>query len=642
MIFCDQLLFLHVPKTGGMSVTKYLLKVLPRPVYYTSLESDPEFTEPGAIYLPGIRHENLADAREIVAQYGYALEKFPVILAVLRNPYDIEVSRFSYLQKGHSWDRGHNQELALFEDFETFARESHDHSGTQRPLDSFFLIEGHTPKNLHVIFTEDLDAGFDSVLRHIGIEKKEPLLRENTSEREGLEKYYTAAAEEAVYQRYRWAFDAGYYSRLDAQHFTFLKESPSMASMPLLPLFGPVKQAGPAVGIWHDGWLGSELRFRFTSREPLAAFSITGHFPHEFAEGVELTLALNDVAVSTLNHRGEEFFWTGQLPQPIQGRITATISFSKTFCPNEDQPCGDNRQLSGMIDRIEWTACTANATPDATTSANSKSLAARPAEEFGRCANLSQLVWRPDRMTWGNLVFRIEQKKNDQWELGNQCFDFYKGKGLVDMYERSLARRPEFMPHNVMELGIWDGGSIAFWFEWFRPDKHVALDIKTRTDSGYFEQYVDSRNLIDRISTYWNTSQADVAALRQIVEHEFTGPLDLVIDDASHLYGPSKTSFETLFPLLRPGGLYLFEDWSWGHWPEYQRAEHAWANENPPTSLVFDLIECCGTRNSPIRSVEVQPGFVIIERNHQAPSSLADFTLDKFTSRHAKLLRPQL
>ena len=38
-------------------------------------------------------------------------------------------------------------------------------------------------------------------------------------------------------------------------------------------------------------------------------------------------------------------------------------------------------------------------------------------------------------------------------------------------------------------------------------------------------------------------------------------PLDLVIDDASHLYGPTMASFEVLFPRLRPGGLYVIEDW---------------------------------------------------------------------------------
>ena len=47
---------------------------------------------------------------------------------------------------------------------------------------------------------------------------------------------------------------------------------------------------------------------------------------------------------------------------------------------------------------------------------------------------------------------------------------------------------------------------------------------------------------------------------------EFGGePLDLVIDDASHVLGPTRSSFESLFPHLRPGGTYLIEDWNSAH-----------------------------------------------------------------------------
>ena len=34
-----------------------------------------------------------------------------------------------------------------------------------------------------------------------------------------------------------------------------------------------------------------------------------------------------------------------------------------------------------------------------------------------------------------------------------------------------------------------------------------------------------------------------------------------MIDDASHLLDPTRSSFDVLFPLLRPGGVYVIEDW---------------------------------------------------------------------------------
>ena len=54
--------------------------------------------------------------------------------------------------------------------------------------------------------------------------------------------------------------------------------------------------------------------------------------------------------------------------------------------------------------------------------------------------------------------------------------------------------------------------------------------------------------------------------MREILDHEFVDEsIDLVIDDASHLYVETKASFEELFPRLRPGGLFIIEDWASGH-----------------------------------------------------------------------------
>ena len=63
MIFCKQLLFIHAPKTGGMSVSEFLLKVLPRPFHYTHPLTVREKEEEGIIHVPGTRHESLVEAR---------------------------------------------------------------------------------------------------------------------------------------------------------------------------------------------------------------------------------------------------------------------------------------------------------------------------------------------------------------------------------------------------------------------------------------------------------------------------------------------------------------------------------------------------------------------------------------------------
>lgn len=249
-----------------------------------------------------------------------------------------------------------------------------------------------------------------------------------------------------------------------------------------------------------------------------------------------------------------------------------------------------------------------------------------------------KLIWQQDRVILNNLVFRIEHCANENWNLGGNCFIFYKTKELVDQYEKFWTAKKNFHPSNVLELGLWDGGSMAFWFEYFHPDKHVGVDITLKEDSFYFKKYINSRGLEKRIKTYWGINQADSGKLREIAKNEFSAPLDLVIDDASHLYEPTKTSFETLFPLLRPGGFYVIEDWAWAHWQEFQTSDHPWATETEPTKLIFEIIEATGSTTALIANLAIFQGFVVVERGEADLVEIDTFKLDDYISRRPKIL----
>jgi SAM-dependent methyltransferase len=246
-------------------------------------------------------------------------------------------------------------------------------------------------------------------------------------------------------------------------------------------------------------------------------------------------------------------------------------------------------------------------------------------------------------MLLDDLVFRIEYEKNDKWELGEDCFLFYKNKHLVDQYERFWSERKSFEAHHIFELGIWDGGSVAFWFEWFQPKKHVGVDISQKGNSNYFQRYVSTRGLEERIKIYWGINQADSEKLRQLAKEECFGSLDLVIDDASHMYEATKISFETLFPLLRPGGLYIIEDWGWEHWPEFQTPNHPWKTKISLTRLITELVEVTGTPILPtasptalISNLLVLQGFVVVERGEMEASKLQNFKMEQYISRRPK------
>ena len=128
---------------------------------------------------------------------------------------------------------------------------------------------------------------------------------------------------------------------------------------------------------------------------------------------------------------------------------------------------------------------------------------------------------------------------------------------------------------------------------------------------------------------YWGVNQGNPEQLRKIVKEEFSGPLDLVIDDASHMYSLTKTSFETLFPLLRPGGIYIIEDWAWAHWKDFVAPAH-WAFKTELTRMVFDLVKATGTSEELISDLVVFEGFVAAMRaNTELPQSTA-FKLESF------------
>jgi hypothetical protein len=85
-------------------------------------------------------------------------------------------------------------------------------------------------------------------------------------------------------------------------------------------------------------------------------------------------------------------------------------------------------------------------------------------------------------------------------------------------------------------------------------------------------------------------------------------PLDLVVDDASHLLVPSRSTCNALFPRLRPGGLYVIEDWPFTH------VQHP--DDVPLTVLIFELVLTCAYRSPAISEMTVNRNYAVVTRGH--------------------------
>lgn len=351
MILGRQVLFVHVPKTGGMAVTRYLLAALPRPLWYTHPDHDPALDE-GVIQLQGIRHETLAESVAIAARVGIDAHRLPLMLGVLRNPYALEVSRFAYLQKGHPWDAGANQDLALAGDFEAFATQSTDHGGSERPIEAYFEIEGAIPAAMRILRQETLHEELPQVLHEAGITvpPTATLAAENESRHGPWIDYYSRAAAEAVAARYRWVFDHGFYDRVDPASLPERRETPFHGVT--IATAGPIRQAGPIVGLWHDGWAEERVAVPLVAEADMAGLVVRGHAPHAFPHGLHLTAGVGDAVVPHVVATHQPF--AVRVPAACRrgDRLRLTLDASASFRPH-DEGGSDTRSLSYILSSID-------------------------------------------------------------------------------------------------------------------------------------------------------------------------------------------------------------------------------------------------------------------------------------------------
>lgn len=150
-----------------------------------------------------------------------------------------------------------------------------------------------------------------------------------------------------------------------------------------------------------------------------------------------------------------------------------------------------------------------------------------------------------------------------KYNQGSTANRFYivKSLDLVDQYRRLCER---FIGATIVELGIAEGGSTALIALLARPEKLVAFDIESQPLAALAE-FIDARDLSGVVRPHYGVDQADVR-LGEIVDADVGDRgIDLVIDDCSHQFDATRTSFEMLFPRLRPGGLYVIEDWNADH-----------------------------------------------------------------------------
>jgi cephalosporin hydroxylase len=197
-----------------------------------------------------------------------------------------------------------------------------------------------------------------------------------------------------------------------------------------------------------------------------------------------------------------------------------------------------------------------------------------------------------------------------------------KDRASLESYYKVLGNT---RVRNVLEFGILQGGSAVLFTLLLEPEKFVGVDIIDSAKG--IEPFLARHDVSKKIKFHFSVSQSDERPVRELIKSEFAGrPIDLIIDDASHQYAHTKRTFEIAFPYLRPGGLYVIEDWGWAHWKGW---EGLMMGEPAMSILIFELVMLCATSPEIVSDIRIFPAFAFI-RKSEAATDLPDFSIENF------------
>ena len=112
-------------------------------------------------------------------------------------------------------------------------------------------------------------------------------------------------------------------------------------------------------------------------------------------------------------------------------------------------------------------------------------------------------------------------------------------------------------PIKFLEIGVSKGGSLSLWRKYFGPDATIyGIDIDPKC-----AQYDGADGQV-RIG-----SQDNANFMSSVVQE--MGGVDIVVDDGSHISKHIRSTFNTIFPLLNDGGIYIVEDLHATYWPKF-------------------------------------------------------------------------
>lgn len=132
----------------------------------------------------------------------------------------------------------------------------------------------------------------------------------------------------------------------------------------------------------------------------------------------------------------------------------------------------------------------------------------------------------------------------------------YFNTSVVDLHNYTNTYEKIFGPLkydklNLLEIGIYNGGSIKLWRDYFINARIVGLDI---VYTPIAKETLKNENVTILIGDSANKN-SDV-----LTKHFENDSFDIIIDDGNHSFEYQLLTLQNFFPKLKKGGIYVIED----------------------------------------------------------------------------------
>jgi O-methyltransferase len=212
-----------------------------------------------------------------------------------------------------------------------------------------------------------------------------------------------------------------------------------------------------------------------------------------------------------------------------------------------------------------------------------------------------------------NFLVTFDDAEMRATESVENCFLLAKSRTMVD---RAVLLRNTGPPiQRILDIGIFKGGSVVLYDQLFHPSKLVALE-HALGPIDPLDHYIISNDRSHVIRLCYGVNQADGHQVGPILASEFpSADIDLVVNDASHLYEETRASFNLVFPYMRSGARFVLEDWAWAHWSAdtWQHNSH-FAERKALSNLLIELFMLSASHPDLIADIAVNHEVIIITK----------------------------